>query len=457
MMFQWRFKLRKAEEAYKSGRLEEAQRILTHDDLLQYLPAQKLSTKVASAMAGRARQRAIAGDTAAGWDDLARARALGGETEPFLMARSELIERALSEAENYLEADDPGGAMLRLETLEKKGVASDRLRSLKQISRRLERARSLSRLGKFADAEVEVASAAALCQFGPQLAERRQRLAEQAVRAREIHEALHRAQSEDDWSRVLSLACELLEMAPDCAVAREARKRAWAKAGTTFASHAGANPQTWAGSYSAGNATALAEPATANRFLLWVDAVGGYLVCLEDEVVIGQASPGNHVDVPILGDVSRRHAVIRRQGEGYVLEPLGEVAIDGRGVTTTTLLHDGEEIQLGPSVRLRFRKPHALSASARLDFTSRHRTQPSADAVLLMAESCVLGPNWHNHVVCRGWPDDVVLFQQDDELYCRAMESIEVDGQLCDGRGKLSRNSHVSGDEFSLSLEEIRA
>ena len=120
-----------------------------------------------------------------------------------------------------------------------------------------------------------------------------------------------------------------------------------------------------------------------------------------------------------------------------------------------TPLSDGEEIELGTGVRLRFRQPHALSGSARLEFVSRHRTQPYADGILLMAESCVLGPKWQNHVVCREWTGDVVLYRQDEHLYCRAAEAIEIDGQLCDGRGRLDGNSRVVGGDFSLSLEEL--
>jgi hypothetical protein len=70
-----------------------------------------------------------------------------------------------------------------------------------------------------------------------------------------------------------------------------------------------------------------------------------------------------------------------------------------------------------------------------------------------MAESCVLGPKWQNHVVCRDWSGDVVLYRNEDKLYCRAMESLEIDDKLCDGRGKLGPNSRVVGSDFSLSLE----
>ncbi len=144
-----------------------------------------------------------------------------------------------------------------------------------------------------------------------------------------------------------------------------------------------------------------------------------------------------------------------RRGDGYVIEPVQATRVNGQIVHDTTLLTDGDEIEFGDAVRLRFRQPHALSASARLDFLSRHRTLPSADGVLLMAESCVMGPKWQNHVVCTDWQGDVVLYRRDDELYCRAMDSIEIDGQLCDGRGRISPNSHVAGSDFSMSLEQL--
>ena len=86
---------------------------------------------------------------------------------------------------------------------------------------------------------------------------------------------------------------------------------------------------------------------------------------------------------------------------------------------------------------------------------SPHRTQPFADAVILMAESCVLGPKWQNHVVCRDWNGDVVLYRSDKNIMCRAMESIEIDGKLHDGRGPVNPGSHVLGTDFSLTLEAL--
>jgi hypothetical protein len=199
----------------------------------------------------------------------------------------------------------------------------------------------------------------------------------------------------------------------------------------------------------------LAELQSQRRFLLWIDAVGGFLVCPGDRVVLGQALPGADIDVPILADVSRRHAAIVREGGEYLIEPSGSVRLNGRTIVESAPLTDGDEIQLGEGVRIRFRKPHPLSASARLDFLGRHRPQPAPDGVLLMAESCVLGPRTANHVVCPHWSDDVVLFRQQDKLHCRTGGKVEIDGRLYNGRGPITENSHITGDDFSLSLEEM--
>ncbi|MDZ7619821.1 MAG: FHA domain-containing protein, partial [Patescibacteria group bacterium] len=97
------------------------------------------------------------------------------------------------------------------------------------------------------------------------------------------------------------------------------------------------------------------------RLMLWVDSVGGYWVCLADAVVLGQPGADSHADVPILGDVASRHARIRRDGEGYLLEAIHATRVDGKPVQRIAPLADGSMITLGESVRLRFRRPHALS------------------------------------------------------------------------------------------------
>ena len=191
------------------------------------------------------------------------------------------------------------------------------------------------------------------------------------------------------------------------------------------------------------------------RFLLWVDGVGGYLVCLADEIMLGQAVAHGAADVPILGDLSRLHATIVRRGEGYVLQPQAATRVEGRWLEAACPLSDGDEIQLGDSFLMRFRRPHPLSATSRLDFLSHHRTQPAADGVLLMAHSCILGPAVTSHVVCRHWREDVVLVRQGQQLRCHARQPLEVDGRQGGPAAAITMRSRVVGPDFCLSLEQV--
>jgi hypothetical protein len=189
-------------------------------------------------------------------------------------------------------------------------------------------------------------------------------------------------------------------------------------------------------------------------FWLWVDSVGGFLVCPGDRVVIGQPTTDGPVDVPLLGDVSRRHAVLHREREHYVLaSERGEVRVDGKPVERSAVLTSGSVIELGRTARLRLVLPHPLSMTARLEFVSAHRTQPRADAVLLMAETCVLGPKATSHVCCPSWSSEVVLFRESDSVVAAAGDAISIDGGVATRRGTLGPASRVTGSNFSFSVD----
>ena len=457
-MFQpWRFKLKEAETAADQGRLEDAARLLTAGDMPQYLPAQQLLAGVAAQIAQRAAATAKAGDFESAWKDLAEAKRLGGQSAAITACQQQVAEAALAQVVVLLKAGDYEGALVYLDRLSRRELPPASTARMREVIRRLDSARKLASRGKFGEADEQLTAAIALRGDLEFIETQREQVRLRGERSRQLSEALHRALAVPDYSEALKLADQLIELAPDNRVARDARRRAWAQVGAKVGeSHNLSATQHWpalSGDKDAAPAPADDKPRLP-RFMLWIDAVGGYLVCLSSQVVIGQAHPGTRVEVPLQADISRRHAMISREGEGYVVQPLGgSVKLDGKSIGGPALLSDGDELELGDGVRLRFRRPHVLSSSARLEILSRHRTHPFVDGVILMAESCVLGPKWQNHVVCRDWSGDVVLYRNEDKLYCRAMESLEIDGKLCDGRGKLGPNSRVVGSDFSLSLE----
>ncbi len=447
-MFQtWRLKLREAEEAYKAGDLAKAGRMLVDESLTHFLPGRKLATKVTAQKAERALRCITSSDFDSAWGEIDEAITLSGETTALLEAKRKLVDAAMRNIVVQLRTGDANAALSAIESLEKRKLTSAPLFTLKQVAQRIQSAANLAKHGKFAEADAQLEIAMRLRPDLIELEQGRTDCRERAEKYRDLTEQLHHAMGERSWSAVVQLADQLLQLAPESKLAQEARQQAWAKVGAKFVDSR-RTPNNWSGENELGE-------VLGERFLLWVDGVGGYLVSLSSEIVLGQAAPGNHVDVPILADISRQHARIRRDREGYTIEPLHVVQLNGRAIQTQAILSDGDEIELGSGVRFRFRRPHALSASARIDLISRHRTQPFADSILLMAESCVLGPRWQNHVVCPDWESDVVLYRQGEELYCRSMDAIEIDGELCDGRGRLASNSHVTGSDFSLSLEEL--
>ena len=85
----------------------------------------------------------------------------------------------------------------------------------------------------------------------------------------------------------------------------------------------------------------------------------------QDQVTIGR-SAGNEL---VLADaeVSRRHARVLRRADGYAVEDIGSTNgtfVNGQRISHLTLLQDGDTIDLGDTVRLRFISPRAVAPAA---------------------------------------------------------------------------------------------
>jgi hypothetical protein len=190
------------------------------------------------------------------------------------------------------------------------------------------------------------------------------------------------------------------------------------------------------------------------QFLLWVDGVGGYLVCLGNRVTFGQATPGNRVDLGLFADISRLHAALSRDTEGYLFEAFRAARVNGK-LADQALLRSGDRVTLGMCCQLQFRQPVPVSASARIDLVSGHRLWLAVDAVLLMADTLVLGSGAQAHVALPDLRSPLILFRLQDGLGVRYPGNFEVNGKPCRDRATLEPGATVSSDDFSLTLEPI--
>ncbi|MFO0939560.1 MAG: hypothetical protein U0930_02215 [Pirellulales bacterium] len=196
---------------------------------------------------------------------------------------------------------------------------------------------------------------------------------------------------------------------------------------------------------------ARAEVTHSHRQTLWIDGVGGYLMLDRDDILVGQA--GGLVDIGIVGDISRQAAVIRRRQSDYFVEPLQYTRVDDREISEASLLTSDCLLQFGSRVKTRLVKPHPLSSTARLEMVSLHRFQPRVDGVLLLADSCILGPTVSSHVRCPQWSQDLLMFRQGSQWFFRTVSEIEVDGKMRTGQVAIESGMRVRGSDFSLSIE----
>ncbi|MCP4508954.1 MAG: FHA domain-containing protein [Fuerstiella sp.] len=194
----------------------------------------------------------------------------------------------------------------------------------------------------------------------------------------------------------------------------------------------------------------------SRKFMLWIDGVGAWQLCVGESFVVGAPSfEEKSADIALLADISRKHASIERNGEEWRLTAHQSTAVSGRTVSQDTVLCSGDEIQLAERVRLGFRIPSILSTSAIINFESDHRPSHSVDGIILLADHCLLGPRKDHHVCCTQWSDVVVLFAGDGMLRCRSKVALSVNGQVANDSIELKHGCVVTGEELRFRVEQM--
>jgi len=437
---------RQAQEALKNGRLEDAQRILAQPNAQGQRGHGELIIKLATAYAERGACQLRRDDPEAAWRDLLEAEQLHTGGKAAQQLRVALSRLGMAETRALLHAGNLSRAEETLVRLQARGVRLPEFKVLEECVRDWQRARDLAGQGEFGQA-IDIVdrvrrrlftSYRALEEFRNDLEVRQQKY---TLELRRLLEAADGAR----WREVAEIAEEVVTVAPQHVEARKLRGQAWKAL----------EPVTLeAASVVRKKRDDVVCEGLPGRFLLWIDGVGGYLVCLGNRITFGHATADSHIDVPLVADVSRLHASLSRDAEGYVLEAVKPIQVNGQ-TTTRALLRPLDRVTLGTSCQFQFQQPAPVSATARLDLVSGHRLSLTVDGILLMADTLVLGTGPQVHVQIPDLRKNVVLFRHKAGVGLRHDGNLYVNGKKSEPRTVLGANATVVGDEISFTIEPV--
>lgn len=439
--------LRQARAALANGHLDEALRLLGERSVQGHRQSWALIEELTRGFVERAEKKLANNDIAGSWADLAHAEAVAptGQSAAVGRLRQALAAQGLAEARAHLEAGEPRRAAETVGRLRERRVNPGDWHGLEDAAKDWLLAQELADRGEFVLARQMFDRVLRWAPDGKGiqrfLAELTSRQTVFGDKLPLLHDALDRRQ----WRDVLQLADEVLATAPQHAESRTARAKAWK-------SH---EPETVAGAYGPEPDAPVEAEAPPKKFHLWVDGVGGYLVCLAPRVSLGQASADGGVDVPLLADVSRFHAAIVRDAEGYVVEAARPIQVNGQ-TTQRATLQPGDRLTVGENCQFVFRRPVPLSTSARLELQSGQRLPLSLDGIILMAETLVIGPGPQAHIVCDTMVKPVVIYRVKDSLGVRHPDEYRVDNKPVKDRQPLGFSSTVTGPDFNFAVEPAK-
>ncbi|MBN9117931.1 MAG: hypothetical protein J0I06_01985 [Planctomycetes bacterium] len=490
--------LRQAREAVSAGRPDDAHRQLEPLLAEGHRRAFKMAREVVGAYLARARRALDQHNPDAAWRDLIAAESLNTGEKAVAELRQTLSRLSLVQVRAMLEAGRPIDTIDQIAKCRDRGVRHPDLERLEGAAQDWVHAQELADRGEFLRALAELDRIApklpqpttGLDRYRADVERRHTQFCEAVAR-------LYDASEGKRWREAVAVAAEVLAIAPDHREAKAVRGKAWVVAApetTDFAlpsegsAAAGALARSAAGELStrggrwesvrppqpvsapapartlpratpvAGGSSALSSAGGAplpKRFLLWVDGVGGYLVCLSSRVTFGQATAEGPVDVPLFAEVSRTHAEVTRDGEGYVIESGRGIRING-AETKRAVLSPGDRVTLGASCQFVLHKPVSVSSSLRLELTSGHRLPVAVDGVLLMGNELMLGPGPEAHVELKGLDAPVLIYRSKDGLSVRVPgRRFTIDDRPCEDRAALPLPAVVSCDAFTFAIEPV--
>jgi hypothetical protein len=448
--------LRQAKEAIRAGRPDEAHRRL--DPLLAEgdRRAAKLARDVACGYASQGEQFLRKDSPDAAWPLLILAESLNTGESRVAELRSALTRLSLAEARAALEAGNPLRTVEIASRMRERNARHPDFESLASLAHDWVLAIEMADRGDFLLAQATAERVRPKLGNVPVAGRDRYlaALTDRHERYRVAVSALSDAIDARRWKEASEWAAKVIADAPAHRDARTVQLRAWEQLKNItqdFQAVVAIEPVAEPESPAAAVPKSTGLP---KRFLLWIDGVGGYLVCLGARVSFGQATENAPIDVPLLADVARLHAEISRDGEGYLLESSRGTLINGTPASRG-LLKPGDRVTLGSTCQFLFHQPMAISPTARLELVSGHRLQIAVDGVLMMAENLILGPAGHAHIVVPWLTQPVLLYRSANGLNVKIPGEFRIDTRAVLNRAPLPLPSAVSTDHFSFAVEAV--
>lgn len=518
MFTSWRTKVKKVERMVTSGQLVEASREALDLRLAETRPGKSVIRQLTDSLVGQAHRFTSMGDFAGAWENMSWASsvALPEHQDQISREKTKLVDLTVEHAGQLLVSGKPALAGRVVSLLSSRKIMDRRADAIRKDCRILRQAEQLMAEGELDQAAARLEEALKRRPELSFLQSRVDSLRNQNSELSNLQGELRRAITNSNWNNARKLSGQMLQISPNHQVAIDAMRRCRtveekkaneavvtavevvndktdkqdvsvfseiefvsdvsaqtpeiveitdtksSEKGDTFVPDKTSpgirftqDDQPESDSDNSIQLSSLVEKKRLQQpFLLWVDGVGGFWVCLKDHVTIGQVSTETKIDIPIQGDFHKSRLRLVRASDAYILKAFGQIRLDGDKLNDQVLLKDRHQIQIAKA-KINFRRPHPLSNTAILQFETRHRTMPWSDGILLMDSSIVLGPDRNSHIVCDDWKHQLVLFERDGGLYCTYNEPYEIDGSPCEGQAKLSLSSRIAGEDFSVSLETI--
>ncbi len=446
-----------AREALKNGRPEEAHRLLDGLIAAGNRRAWALRSDVTRGYFERAEKHLEQNHPDSAWTDLAQIEALSPGDRNANKLRDKLIKRGLAEVHQLLEDGKPLPAMHEMARMRERPIQSEELTRVELAVQNWALAEDYAERGEFAQAKIAIEKCRQKLPESPAGLERFERdLERRENRFAEAFEKLHDSRDKQDSREMLRHADSALAVAPLHREAQTIRSRAWQSVQFDTAAYRN-DPTPNESNIPAAPPIEASNGLPVKRFFLWIDGVGAYLVCLANQVTLGQASAETGpIDIPLMADVSRFHATLKRDEENYILESSQPVMVNGRALDRAGVLQSGDSLALNTTCAMRFDLPVPGCASARLDFPGTRRLPMAVDAVLLMADMLVLGPGIKVHVSMPELEKPIRLFRQKDKIGLQYDGDFYVEGQKQTGRAILPSQGSIHGPAFTLAIEPVK-